>query len=270
LNEEEVEGTEPIYEIRAMKYRPAEVKKEERDDAPFSPYTISIEEPPTFYVSLFELDEYVTQMDIEVFENRKYELERTRLVAMEEEQAKEREVRAKLREARRLSDGAPVARQPWSNIRVVIPTRRRTLEDIDEEVVIISPTPSFHTADSIADDIDDQHAYPASEYEIETILSHKNIMGTIHFQVKWKGLPKSKATWLDEHELEGVEDLVEEYMHEFNWQAGKLEPDSTGRETEEHSGTESSSTAARHGRYTSTRSREPTSAVPNGVQSESG
>ena len=49
------------------------------------------------------------------------------------------------------------------------------------------------------------------EYEVEAIIGHEMIRGTLHYRVKWQGWPGSANTWEPIGNLGHCEDLIEEF-----------------------------------------------------------
>jgi hypothetical protein len=49
-------------------------------------------------------------------------------------------------------------------------------------------------------------------YPIEKVLDDKTVDGVRYFKVKWEGYPDSEATWEPEQNLEGSQELVDEYL----------------------------------------------------------
>jgi Chromo (CHRromatin Organisation MOdifier) domain len=49
------------------------------------------------------------------------------------------------------------------------------------------------------------------EYDVEAIVSHKKIGGTLHYEVKWEGWPSSANTWEPIDHLAKCQDMIEEF-----------------------------------------------------------
>lgn len=55
------------------------------------------------------------------------------------------------------------------------------------------------------------------EYEIDAILADALVDGIEFYQVKWAGYPEDESSWLPETDLEGAEELLEEYKAGRTW-----------------------------------------------------
>ena len=66
-----------------------------------------------------------------------------------------------------------------------------------------------------------QHeSYEETEFEVESIVDHRKILGITEFLIKWKGYPESENTWEPEDNLLNCRELLHHYrqsrMHRKN------------------------------------------------------
>lgn len=50
------------------------------------------------------------------------------------------------------------------------------------------------------------------EYEIESIITHKAFAGDTYYLVKWANWPPDNESWFTAEELEGAQEVLDEYL----------------------------------------------------------
>lgn len=71
------------------------------------------------------------------------------------------------------------------------------------------------------------------EYEVESVLDHKNIRGVRHYLVKWVGYSNEENTWEPANGLENCYEVINEYWKEKSGTKGKISSTSSRRSSGE-------------------------------------
>ncbi|KAI9739572.1 MAG: hypothetical protein M1834_006290 [Cirrosporium novae-zelandiae] len=182
------------------------------------------------YVSAEEILDYVSPIDLEHFENHRFDVEK------QEAKRKAREIKEKkLLNKLRGRGRPPKTRYPAfnsvefpdqdsSNSDTSIPSKKRPrshevskvdkkrgrplklkTSNVEPQIpsLMSEPEPESEPVDQVSSDED--------AYEVERILGKRIVMGTAHYQVKWKHYGSEYNEWLPVDALEGASVLLQKY-----------------------------------------------------------
>jgi hypothetical protein len=110
-------------------------------------------------------------------------------------------------------------------VRKVLPNGRVLLRDLENNHIHDEFSPSnlrpYRTRV-------DAFSLQLDEYLVDKLLQHRDVRGTREYQVKWRGYPKSQATWEPRKELERrCAELVAEYELTLSAPASRRPPPAT-------------------------------------------
>jgi hypothetical protein len=156
-------------------------------------------ETPLLRVSLFDITDFVSEHQLEKFENGRFAASDFDFPSF----------KTWLRLSRRehmeidpdfASNVRLLARSP--NVQVVIRSERIPLSEVDGSLDVNGSLSPISAAESprIAPTVDGDDG----KYEVSHILEHKDVLGRRYHLVAWKDLPTEKSTWLTSDELEAL------------------------------------------------------------------
>lgn len=170
---------------------------------------------PLLRVSIFDIDDFVSAMEIQRFENLWYE-HRNLDFSSKKDQRKTIE-RAKM-------NGAYVFKKS-PHVQVIVyqdekhVARLPTLENSVQQVSSVAEGIATTKRTSILRDNDmDSHGHEPTimadpeEYEVSGVIDHKEVLGMLYYLVTWEGYPENDATWLTSEELTNSTEAIDDYF----------------------------------------------------------
>ncbi|KAF2663126.1 hypothetical protein BT63DRAFT_430569 [Microthyrium microscopicum] len=160
--------------------------------------------PPLLRVSLSDLDQYVSNQEIETFEN-------IRFSRGTPDFSSQREWLKAVKLAQ--THGTPLF-QPDPNVQVIVdhhPHKRQKLAHPD--LVTNIQSKSDQSQPTLSDSALSSNQGREGLYEISRIVDHKDVMGTKYYYIEWRGRPSTDNTWLTEDELDESYEKIDEYWN---------------------------------------------------------